>query len=87
MAHSQRTASECATDHNHGVNEQLTSGQSWQRSQVQKAVQKDESTPPHVLPISRYITANDVFYQAFHHVSTEVTNTGGEKALKGRGLG
>ena len=23
--------SECATDHNHGVNEQLTSGQSWQR--------------------------------------------------------
>ena len=60
-------------------------------SQVQKAgwpiaVQKDEATPPYVHPISRYITANDVFYQAFHHASTEVTNTGGEKAQKGLGL-
>ena len=44
------------------------------------AIQKECATPPHVHPMSRYVTARDQFYQAFPHVSTASDQLWGEKA-------
>jgi len=38
------------------------------------------ATPPHVHPMSRYVTAHDQFYQAFSCLVLQATNAGGERA-------
>ena len=45
-----------------------------------KAIQKECATPPHVHPMSRYITACDQFCQAFPHISTASDKCWSEKA-------
>ena len=40
------------------------------------AIQKECATPPHVQPMSRYITACDQFYQAFPTLVLQAINAG-----------
>ena len=48
--------------------------------EFRKPLYRECATPPHIQPMSRYITACDQFYQAFPQVGTASNKRWGEKA-------